>query len=720
MMNEGPPGRGTIRRLLPILLGAAFLLAVHISTFFSHYFQYDAPPWDFQFTYYYFRYYWITAMQAGVFPEWAPFQAAGYAFPVNPQTSLSYPPEWLFVLFNKPFTMHAATVLQCWHIFFAAVGAFVLARLLGFARLQSLVLACGFHFFGLFFSNASHVDTIKANVMIPWLAASMIAASSANGRLRFAAYLALPVICYFLITGGYIGTVISAFVVAGLVLFGLLLRALKRRGSLLPIAKIAGLLMVGILLAANYVLPIVMLKNQFIRSADFSTFEKSFFDFKQSFTFFLPYVYYPFHLPSQYIANNVSHRPVFITAPLFFSIFLIQPTRIRRYLPYFAVAGISLVFMTDNPIFSWIGHMFPVLYFSRQPITDYKIFLSLPVAFLGLSCMRDYLSVTESWWRFSLRVACITGWIVLGCHLLVWRESVRTPVFLWTFLGSQALFLLFVFCIKLRWIPNTTMAWLVFCLLVTFDGMQYHFNQRIPWASEPNMAVYWLPVTGGRPTRNYPLWRAELTSALTEPLRQRPARLDTYPQFLGYREGMYAIEDYAGGARFVNYDRAMNSPRLKEFLMLPGGAAQLAQAAAETLDDKATDLPKLVLSPRIISRHYSSTKVEYDVDLDRDSIVMENEMNFPGWSATLSGRAGTFQAQLEPLFGQFAADLAITCWKILDVCGVSLALAEDRGSRFPCHVGRFAAGLDALGVAERCEAGLRAVLRATPRRLGSG
>lgn len=633
-----------------------------MATFYTHYFKNDVFPWDFQFTYYYFRYYAITSLQAGVFPEWLPFQSAGYAFPVNPQSSLSYPADWLFVLANKPFTLHAASLLQCLHILGAGLGAFLLALLLGFPMLASLCFGCAFHFYSIFFSNAQHVDIVIANALIPWVIVGIIAANSKDRRVRTAGVVALPLICYCFLTGGYIGAVISTFFVIGLSFAYRFIKAIISRESLSVIFRPGLLLVLGGLLAAHYLMPIILLKSQFIRSDDYSSHTKNWAEFRHVFTFFMPYVYYPFHLPTKFLNNDVSDRNLFITLPLFFSLFLLSFRVLRKRVPLLLLVCLSSLLICDNPIVRLLGKIFPVLALSRFPITDYRVLLSLPLGLIGMHSLRDFFENRQTWLWFCTRSAGILSFFYFGLQALVWRESIRTEIFTTTFFGSFALFLALLLAKQARLILNPTILWALFCTLVCFDGLQYHYNQRVTWSVEPNASLVWETLEGGRYTRNYPAWHKDLQAAITQTIKVRPPRTDTYPYLLGYRQGIYSLDDYAGGARFVSNDRALHSTRLKNFLALPGGASEISEAEASQTMDQPIDemkLSPLIPTNGVTSTSYRPTSVAYDVNLDHDSIVMENEINFPGWSAEIHDPHSKMSKNLTPI-----TNLPLRAWRL--------------------------------------------------------
>ncbi len=137
--------------------------------FWRHYFAGYGFPWDFVGSYYAAAAYWTEAVRHGGVPMWMPFQSMGYPFLLNLQTGLHYPPMWIFPLLGIPYTLPAAVVLQCLHVFAGALGMYVFARALLRSRREAFLAAFVFQLFGGFYSNAEHVDIVRSFAMLPWL-----------------------------------------------------------------------------------------------------------------------------------------------------------------------------------------------------------------------------------------------------------------------------------------------------------------------------------------------------------------------------------------------------------------------------------------------------------------------------------------------------------------------------------------------------------------------
>ena len=106
----------------------AALALQNLFVYWGHYFQGVGFPWDFSMSYYAMVGFWTAAVQQGVFPQWIPFQQMGYPLALQFQSGINYLPLWMFPALNLPYTLHAAIVVQCIHVFAGSLGMFVLVR----------------------------------------------------------------------------------------------------------------------------------------------------------------------------------------------------------------------------------------------------------------------------------------------------------------------------------------------------------------------------------------------------------------------------------------------------------------------------------------------------------------------------------------------------------------------------------------------------------------
>lgn len=130
---------------------------------------------DIHGAYYFFRQFFNSFLQEGIWPWWNPYIFSGTPFIANPIVNIWYPPTWLFVFLplNIAYSWHVAL-----HILWAMVGMYVLLRFLlrptSYIFHPDIAPWVGGLVFGLsgFFAAriwAGHVDVIAAASWMPWV-----------------------------------------------------------------------------------------------------------------------------------------------------------------------------------------------------------------------------------------------------------------------------------------------------------------------------------------------------------------------------------------------------------------------------------------------------------------------------------------------------------------------------------------------------------------------
>ena len=242
-----------------------FLLIQNVAIFWAHYFRNVGFPLDFLTTYYAWPAFWTTAISTGIFPQWIPYQSMGYPLATNAQSGLYYPIFWLFPLLHIPFTLQAAVIVQTLHVLFGSIGMFLLLNLIFKSSRYAFIGAVAFQFFGGFYSNAEHSDIIRAFSITPWLFYVIklnIDKPSITRRSLF-----IPIVIYFLATGGYPGNFISSLFIIPIFLCLEIFHAylkVKRR-ALKVGAAMFGLIVIGISISAIHIGPIWQERNELTR-----------------------------------------------------------------------------------------------------------------------------------------------------------------------------------------------------------------------------------------------------------------------------------------------------------------------------------------------------------------------------------------------------------------------------------------------------------------------
>jgi hypothetical protein len=231
----------------------AALFGLSLLIFAGVFFSADSFPGDFADLYYTLPAYWIASVTAGEWPAWIPYVGMGIPLGAIPQSGILYPPLWIFPALHLPYTLKAASVLQVLHVWVGAAGAYALVRRIFASSGVGFVAGAAHLMYGGFYVNAQHTDVVRAFALLPWLFwALWLPVARAT--------LALPLIVFFLITGGYPGQiealagVLPIFIVLQLVLkvrSGQPFGGVVRDGGVLVF-----LLSLGVLLAAAFWLPL--------------------------------------------------------------------------------------------------------------------------------------------------------------------------------------------------------------------------------------------------------------------------------------------------------------------------------------------------------------------------------------------------------------------------------------------------------------------------------
>jgi len=108
----------------------------------------------------------VRSVHAGSWPVWNPFLSFGHPLLANPHTQVLYPFTWLNLLL-PPWTLY--TVFVVFHLAFAGVGLYLLARFLGISRAGGLVAAACWMASGPMVSLANMWIQMAGASWIPWV-----------------------------------------------------------------------------------------------------------------------------------------------------------------------------------------------------------------------------------------------------------------------------------------------------------------------------------------------------------------------------------------------------------------------------------------------------------------------------------------------------------------------------------------------------------------------
>jgi hypothetical protein len=676
-----------------------FLLIQNIVIFWEHYFNKVGFPWDFDTSLYGWPAFWTTSIRMGIFPQWIPYQAMGYPFAINAETGLWYPVLWIFPLFNFPFTLQNAVLLQVLHVFFGSIGMFLLLNLIFKSPRYAFVGAVAFQFFGGFYSNAEHVEIVRAFSIAPWLFYVFklnIDQPRITRRILF-----IPIVIYFLVTGGYFGNIISSLFIILVFLFLQLINACfkgaRRLLSIKTAAAMVGLTILGLSISVIFLGPIWQERNELTRFHEYANIERATLGIRDIPTLFMS---------SRPLEGEQPMISAFVTLPMLIFASFIAISAIKRYWIFITIMilGILMVAGPQSPFWQIITSTVPALKLSRYPSSDYRVFIAIPLVILGTAGLKGFVENKSSWKQFVFRTAFVVAWFSTGVYMLYSKLSyfeiqkhqlyINFEVTAAAFVLSATILILLYYVRKNKSIINSkhmdrpvilsTLSLLFIVLLVSVDGIRVISDMQT-WKERPfdfKYATFNVPLekNGKLITysifQNMPSERPSREYCCSDP-NPNDLQLQNF-SWKGYLMGRYMMEDYthtkllARSAVESNniYMQYMhmgwtpilldpNSIKLSSSTRINLPASTFSSFFANTniqsdpcgkiTCDSAFSSKNLV-EPRlqhsnqpmisadhdqVMQTHYGINDITYKVKLKEPKLMVENEIYFPGWQADL-------------------------------------------------------------------------------------
>jgi hypothetical protein len=638
-------GRRPASLVAPLVLVLQNLVIYH-----GHYFRGVGIPWDFPMSYYAMVAFWTAGIREGVFPQWIPFQQMGFPFALQLQSGINYLPLWIIPALNIPYTMRAAVVVQCLHVLAGSLGMFALGRhVLGSPR-YALVGAVAFQCFGGFYSNAEHIDIVRAFAYAPWLLHVFALGPGEAAALPRRA-LFIPPVLYLFLTGAYPGNVIAAGILVplflGIQLADRLFAGVPAVRLLGQGARMAGLGALGVGMAAAQYGPVVLFRDLFVRT-DPMAFPREglWID----------------HLPGLFLSNaalpgEISMTSTYVSLPMLLLACCAPRSALRSGWTYLATGAVAAILVTGDhsPLGPLIKNWVPIMALSRFPSSDYRVFVAMPLLVLATAGLRAIVEHRLTWASLAVRGALSIGWLAWGL------ARVAPPT---TSDGAGAIAVAGVsvatIAILRRKTAPVALAVAAAVLLVAIDAARV--LPDIQGWRQPDMAGYELRMGLPRYTRNR--GRRLAASYIFRSLpATRPARIAPRGliRWYGYVDGEYLTTDLtpsvlrASGE--VSANELYSTYMLREWRPLvvdPAETGTDADGVVLSNDQITAGLAGEGSSTAVRQTRYGVNEIVYQVSLAAPRVLVENEMYFPGWTATLgTGNAQVIEAV--PANGVFRA-----------------------------------------------------------------
>ncbi len=630
-----------------------FLLIQNVAIFWAHYFNNVGFPWDFQRTYYAWPAFWTTAISTGIFPEWIPYQSMGYPLAINAQSGLYYPIFWIFALLHIQYTLHAAVIVQVIHVFFGSVGMFLLLNLIFKSPRYAFIGAVAFQFFGGFYSNAEHSDIIRAFSIAPWLFYVIklnLDKPSITRRTLF-----IPIVIYFLATGGYPGNFISSlFIIPVFLCLEIFHAYLKvKRRALKVGAAMFGLMVIGISISVIHIGPIWQERNELTRFISFTP-QHSGLTKKD-----IPALF----MSSRPIVGEPSMRSTFVTLPMLIFASFISILAIKKHWIFITILILSILMVAGPHSAFWhkITSAVPALKLSRFPSSDYRVFIAIPIIILGTAGLKSIIERRMSWKEFLLRAAFVITWFSLGVYSLysaVNQVFINFQVIAASFILSGIMVFIIYYSRKNKSLDNVSgtskpivlsgMALLIIVLLVSMDGLRVVSDMQT-WREIPINRLYIhynVPLEKDGKLITYGVFQ----NIPTERPPREAVGIYNY-SWRGYLQGNYMTKDYANtilNARFI----VETNDIYQQYMLMKWTPILVEPNFAKSYDSTKIMLPVSTFSTitqshvkanpsaafpanQVVQTRYGINDISYKVTLKEPKLMVENEIYFPGWQADL-------------------------------------------------------------------------------------
>jgi hypothetical protein len=560
---------------------------------------------------------------------------------MNPQIGLFYPPLWLFPALRIPYTLKAAVVLQCLHVLAGAVGMYVLLRIRLRSRREALIGAFVYQFFGGFYSNAEHVDIIRAFAISPWLlAAATVRLSDPPIPTRL---LLLPAAVFLMATGAYPGNIVAALLMCGLYLvlqaLDQLIAGIPKRRVALRIASGALLLVIGIGMAIPSLGPPLLFRKEVVRyhlgPTSFATF--SWIHLAGLF------------LPNDRLPGDISMSSTFIGFVVLAGVVLLR-RRVIRLISVPAALALFAAAMAagpPSPIYRAVRAALPILGSSRFPLSDYRAWFAIGLISCAATSLRDMRIRPMTVRRFLFRVAILGGLVIWGTTAAYGRHPAGAVAI------SAAIALAAALAGIHLWQRRSSSGWRMgiagLLFIIGADSGRVILAVEKTWAV-PDLLRYWQNYYGG------PV-RLQETGRVVSPLvfagtTRRPPRVDPGPgnyRASGYLIGTYNTRDF-GNLLLESKRRVDEVPWMHAFirrawapLLYP--IPRNAERDLSWLPVAAPGSAAWVAAPgSVVQTHYGLDRIDYRASLPAPALLVENETFFPGWCARVGDDGRLIQA----------------------------------------------------------------------------
>ena len=635
-------------------LSIIILFLQHLIVYWSHYFDNVGFSKDFVRPYFVIPAFWTTALDVGIFTQWNPFSGMGIPLFIKAQSGFLYPFLWIFPIFSIQYTLQSSVIFQVLHIFMGSIGMFFFLKFMFNSPRYALLGAIAFQFFGGFFANADHSDTVRSFAIAPWMFFVFtlnLDRPTISRRILF-----IPIVIYLLATGGQPTMLVSIFFIMSLFIvlqtINGFVKNIGKRKSLVIGGVLTGLMMLGFVIAVVHLGPVIEHADQMTR-----------YTIPIERKFQLTVEQFPgFFMSNSEIPYKSNMNSTFLTLPILIFASFFPLSLIKKYWIFFVVLIVAVLMSIGTNSFLFEGMTSLSSYFdlSQRPVSDYRIFIAIPIIISAIVGLKAIIERKYSLKTFSVRVVFILLWFSFGLFLLHSNiEEVSITRFENLIFQTTLAILILIFTIlvlgifvfktegkQLEFIEKpiriSLITLILLTLLISIDGFgvisdidrwrekpldKFYYDRSIPLEKDGKLITYGI-------FENLPTERPE---------REFRKTIDKGGAFEGYLLGRYTTGDIAGGTNMlISRDNVNNNQDYSKFMLMKW-TPMLIEPRIDWVNRTEITLPKNFLSNldsieeenSVVQTHYGINEITYRVSLKEPKLMIENEMYFPGWGATL-------------------------------------------------------------------------------------
>jgi len=467
--------------------------------------------------------------------------------------------------------------------------------------------------------------------------------------------LLIPIILFLITTGGYFGIFLSSIFLMGIFIVLQIINGFwkgigKKKSIGLGITT-TSLMVLGLLMLTIYLGPFLQYGSELSKiEPDESRWQSE-----------LRYQQFPgFFMSNKAIPDSREFSSTFLTLPILILASFVPLSYIKKYWIFFIIFIVAFLMALGKPSFLYqiLSETFPLLAVSRFPVGDYRIFIAIPLVIFALIGLKAIIEGKFTWKTFFLRTAFIFSWFSYGIFVLLsfgnsskWIDDSYNiyfqPIFATLILGISIS--LVAYCIikfkthnssqSKQLVKSSIILLIIFVLIIVVDGFVVINDMKYVWVEEPFDKHY-------KEVKGISLEigeRGDPHKIFENLPEERPQRVP-YEGFLGVLTGDYATvlhpvkqDNLLKAANLIKSNEIYMDFMFKEWtpiLLEPpesldySSKVYLPDELFSNLDIKSKD-------DSVIQTFYGINDITYKISLNEPKLMVENEIYFPGWTATL-------------------------------------------------------------------------------------